>query len=195
MRDTKSEMTAAKAAYREEHFNDALEMLERILSEPPHDESAIYLAARIYESGNSSHGVDYEKALDYYQRLARDIDSDISSIGAIGCARTLSKKDCCANQHLIESYCLRAIEINGSISASFILGQMYEQCQGKYKLARQHYLRMFRYRRPLGLRYYARSHMKYGSTVIGILAHVATTLVSPIYFIINKRAIHPEIDR
>ena len=99
MRDTKSEMTAAKAAYREEHFNDALEMLERILSEPPHDESAIYLAARIYESGNSSHGVDYEKALDYYQRLARDIDSDISSIGAIGCARTLSKKDCCANQH------------------------------------------------------------------------------------------------
>lgn len=192
MRDTKFEMAVAKEAYRDERFDAALEILERILSEPPHDQSAAYLAACIYESGNSKHGTDYEKALDYYQALARDT-GNIGSIGAVGCARTLSKKDCCANQHLIELYCLKAIEMNGSIPASFILAQMYEQCQGKYEVARQHYLRVFKCRRPLGLRYYARSHMKHGNKIIGVMAHVVTTLLSPFYFIINKGSINPEI--
>lgn len=192
MRDLQSELDEATKAYREERFDDALELLERIPPAHPFDLSAYYLAATIYENGGAKQGINFEKALEYYTLLDRESDW-FGSTGAVGYARTLSKMDCCANQDLIESYCRKAIDLEDSLPAHFILAQMYEECRGKHREARKHYLHMFRHLRPFGLRYYARSHMAHGSKLIGVLAHVATTLVSPILFIVNRGAVDPEV--
>ena len=191
MRDLKAESAAVARAFSESRFDDALALIE-CMPTTYFDLTCYYLAATIYESGCSSRGTDYSKALEYFRML--DLRGELmGSVGAEGLARTLSKKDCCANQELIEQYCLRAIELDGSLPASFILAQMYEKCQANYSDARKHYLRMFRHRRPFGLRYFARSHMTHGNKSIGILAHIATTIISPFLFVINRGSISPDI--
>lgn len=191
MRDINSETVSITSAYREGRFDDVLAAVE-CMPETLLDLPCYYLAARIYESGKSSRGVDYGKAMDYYQLLDRESDST-GSAGAEGLARTLFKKDCCANQKLIERYCLRAIDMDGSIPSHFLLAQMYDKCQGRHEDSRRYYWRVFLNGRPYGLRYYARSHMEHGSKVVGVLSHIAATLVSPFFFVINGGAVHPEI--
>ncbi len=191
MRNLNIESGLIERAYREGHFDDVLLAIERI-PETSRDLSYYYLIARIYESGKSSRGLNYDKAIEYFNLLDRE-GSKIGSVGAEGLARTLSKKDCCSNQKLIEQYCLRAIDLDGSLPASFMLAQMYEKCQGNYDAARRHYLRVFFHGRPYGLRYYARSHISHGSKIIGIFAHIATTLISPFLFIANRGSVNPEI--
>lgn len=193
MRDIQSEIDIGVAAYEQQRFDDALEIFERIVAEPHHDVSSHYMLGCIYETGGSSKGVDFEKALACYRAIDRESET-LGSIGAVSCARVLSRKDRCANQQLIESYCNRAIELDGSTAASYLLARMYEECQGNHALARRHYLRMLRHRRPVGLRCYAASHMVHGSKVIGVLAHIATTLIAPFLFLFNRGRTDPEFD-
>ena len=193
MRDIQSEIDLGVAAYEQQRFDDALEIFERIVAEPHHDVSSHYMLGCIYETGGSSRGVDLEKALACYRVIDGESET-LGSIGAVACARVLSRKNRCANQPLIEAYCKRAIELDGSTAASFLLARMYEECQGNHRLARKHYLRMFRHSRPVGLRYYAASHIAHGNKVIGVLAHIATTLVAPFFFVINRGRTDPEFD-
>lgn len=191
MRDLEKESEVIERAYREGRFDDVLEAVERI-PESRRDLSSCYLVARIYESGKSSRGLNYDKAIEYFSLLDQE-SAKIGSIGAEGLARTLFKRDCCSNQKLIEQHCLKAIDLDGSLPGSFMLAQMYERCQGDYSAARRHYLRVFFHGRPYGLRYFARSHISHGSKVIGVFAHIATTLISPFLFIANRGSVNPEI--
>lgn len=195
MRNVDAEYRWASAAFRSGRYDEAVARFEVLQHElPPFDGLSQHSMAAILEGGFSSAGVDLERAIECYRALAAR-PAEWGSVGEVGIARVLSRLNRCANQLEIETRCKRAIEIDGSIAASYFLGRMYEECRGDHRAARPHYLRMFRHGRPIGLRWYARSHMSYGSKVIGLIAHAAATLVSPALFLINRGRIIPDHDR
>lgn len=195
MRDLDEALTKAWAAIRGRRYDEALQRFEALTDEEfPVDAQGHLGLAVIHEGGSSEHGVNLEKAKDSYLFLASRSER-WGSLGDIGIARVLSRMDRCANQDEIEAHCRRAIEIDGSIAASYFLARIHEECRGEHVAARAHYLRMFRHGRPLGLRHYARSHMAHGSKLVGVLAHLVTTLVAPILFIVHRGKIIPEHDR
>lgn len=195
MRNIDAEYRWASAAFRSGRYDEAMSRFEVLKHEaPPFDGLSQHSMAAILEGGFSSAGVDLEGAIECYRTLAAS-PAEWGSIGEVGIARVLSRLNRCGHQLEIEARCKRAIEIDSSIAASYFLGRMYEECRGDHRAARSQYLRMFRHGRPLGLRWYARSHMSYGSKVIGLIAHVVATLVSPALFLVNRRVIIPDHDR
>lgn len=144
----------------------------------PNNSGMRYILARLEEEGVSGdeNGV---AALNGFSELASRHD-DFLGEALIGRARILARIDSEGYLDEIISLCQEAIEFECSPKAMMILGSVLENERQDYDLAYRWYLRAYLHGSPWGLRWYAKSQAKKGRFIRSRLAHIATTISSPL---------------
>jgi len=164
------------------------ESIDREVHDSPESPSGIfarYLRARAYEEGLLVNQ-NIDAAMEDYSFIM-DHGGDLRSEGMVSCARLLHWKDKSGNAEKALSLCAEAIDLDSNVRAMMFMGYIFEHSMRDFESAATWYLRAFKNKQPWGLRFYASVQLKRGKFVVGVLSHVAATILGPIMTIRHGR--------
>ena len=184
------DMDAAVAAFFNNDSATLMRELELIIQSE--DAAAPDFAARLlrayaYEFGRSPEGVNVALALKDYRFIINGAEQ-LTSHELTGAARMLFVLDAVESSGEIESYCLKAIEIDGSLWGRMLLGELYVRVKGDTRRGRRWFLSAAARGSPWGLWHAARTFGKEGRPLLKACTSLAALLVAPIFRIVSGRS-------
>lgn len=144
----------------------------------PNGSGMKYIRARLEEEDEFG-GVGADEALRAFSELSLE-SGEFQSEGMIGRARMLYRMTGESSLEEVIALYKMAVDLDKNTTAMTCLGWIYERNKSDLKVARSWYLRAYRNGSPWGLRLYARLQAGQHNYVMSSLAHVVTTLTSPI---------------
>lgn len=143
MQDVASRSESAAHAYERGDYSRAIMLLDEVIAAAPystHGLASRILRASAYEGGRTPVGRSLDLALADYEFLA-EVVQEVGSVGVVGIARVLARRDMCANAEQVGALCARAVEIDGSPEAELVLGDLCALAHLREGEARKHYRR------------------------------------------------------
>lgn len=183
-------MNAAVSAFFNDDSATLLRELELLIQNE--DAAAPNFAARLlrayaYEFGKFPEGVNIDLALEDYRFIIRRAEQ-LTSHELTGAARMLFVLDAAEYSEEIESYCLKAIEIDSSLWARMLLGELYVRVRGDTRRGRRWFLSAAARGSPWGLWHAARTFGIEGRPLLKAWVSLAAFLIAPVFRIVSGRS-------
>lgn len=187
MRDIENTFALVKNTYRQGRLVAAKELLDELINDSPiseHGFSSRFLRARGLEFGRFG-AADLDGAFNDYSFL-RDNSKSYRNDGLLGCARVLFAKDAKKNIDEVILLCNMAGAEKENTKAMMFLGSIYENHLNDPISAAKLYKMAFLSGSVWGLRYYSRLCVRQKNYIRGLILHIVTTIISPVWFIFKK---------
>jgi TPR repeat protein len=165
------------AAYKEGKFDLALQLAEKLSNE--NVPSSFFTCGLILEKGWSSCGIDLDRALEFYRKLAvRWNDAE----GYLGCVRIILAKNDFDQRDKAIQYCLTESMGRLSYLAYLLLARIYEEMYmpPDYNLAKKYCIKSIFHGSAWALRKYALLLGRSGNVVGAFSMHIVATVCSPL---------------
>jgi len=164
-------------AYKERNFDLALELAEKLAGE--NVPSSFFTCGLILEKGWSSFGIDLNRALEFYKKLAIQWND---AEGYLGCVRIiLARKEFDQRDKAIQ-YCLTETKGRLSYLAYLLLARIYEEMYSPpdYRLAKKCCIKSIFLGSAWALRNYALILGRSGNIAGAFSMHIVATVCSPL---------------